>query len=190
MPDDNNTSRSQLVEQFKSFPKIVVEVSCEKNRDLVWEPTGHRLRSEWKNVRMYSQGRPNAQFAGMPDIPGMRIELDAYRGEACIYDPLSLEGNERLLRDVSAAHKRAFGRGIVPVETQKFSLSANGVASWLYWIHRCVSEGYMIVVDGKAPTKAQIESLKGVKVRIAFSTSFADVEDTDRDPSELFAGSF
>lgn len=145
----------------RSILPVVIEIANDKNRQYMWPMNMVVLRGRWTRAHLIGVTMAPV-MASMPDIPGMRVMVDASRSFARVFDPLAEPGNEEVRVRAAKVHKEAFRVEAGPEnETRYDNLTADEVKSWLHCMRRAVDGGHAEVVHGSLPTAEQIASLPG-----------------------------
>lgn len=134
--------------------EIVIEVSTPGSGDKFFDPLGMTLRGALKLSDVHEKGGTLPSM----DIPGMRVGLTISSRKARIFDPLSFPGNQGILDEINNKRGGTLTQPYraCPQKTYK-DMTANELATWLYWMQRYVKAGKAFVVQGSA-------RLEGVKV--------------------------
>lgn len=150
---------------------VTIEISCPRNRSLVFQPTKTILRGRWRRSELFGNELGSEGMDRLPDpIPGLRITLDGRRKTARIFDPL--EGEPELLKRVSDAiyamesirHKVTFEKAV-----ERKDMNETDIKTWLHWMRRALDQNFAFVVSGSLPTEEQIKALPGKTRCCAFS---------------------
>lgn len=134
-------------------------------RDVFCEPLGESLRGKFwvggvKGVVL------DDGTARLPDVPGMRIALDAQKRRVRVFDPLETErGGRKTLSEIDEARRhmpiRSPGKA-APVEERIFEgLTENQVAHWAQWMDTQVKAKHATLVSGTIPAMKPHRNLSG-----------------------------
>jgi hypothetical protein len=161
-------AETQQAESQGTYPRgeVVVEVGDDKCRCMQWPMTKQTLRGAWVKANLFSVTmHPSLQAC--PDLPGMRVGLDARAGRGRVFDPLNLpEFKETLEKAQAALESGPWRKKYGPEKDVEYpSLRPSEVKSWLYWMRRLVDGKSAKVLSGRLPTMEEIEALPG-KTRI------------------------
>lgn len=157
-----NTGEEQAAKaKFPATP-IVVEISCPKNRQVLFPFTMQKLRGRWSLAKLAGRSTSSA-LSHMPDIPGMRMKLDCKSRTLTVWDPLGDEENEDLRERVLGIDKDVFGTQRKPHPTVvKEKLDDNDLKTILAWI-AAAHDGKKLRNEGggKIPSKEAVEAMPG-----------------------------
>lgn len=164
---DEKPVASQPAPARKPFPNIryAVEFGDIKNRNFVFPLGSKPLRGRWATRNYLPNTTVHEKFQGMPDIPGIVLEVDATTRTVRFLDPLSDPRNKEALRIASAAYKTAFGEECCGWPEAKLeNLSDDELKSYIYWTRRMMDNGSCKVINpgGKVPEMAEIEKYPGL----------------------------
>lgn len=165
--------------------RIVIEIATPRNGNVMWGGNETILRGAWRRANLIADERVEA-LESMPDIPGMRIEIDTIKRRLRIFDPLSLPEFAETLMRARFHFKELFKQDAQPVqEVVNNRPSDTQIKTWLYWARRfvegtdeirdpktrlLVTKAKADLIDGRLPTYEQIEALPG-KTQIDFYNS-------------------
>jgi hypothetical protein len=141
--------------------EIVIELSDERNRNVMFPPTREVLRGQLLKSR-FNSDEQNEITSRIPDLPGIRIRLDYEKKEAQIFDPLGEPNRQSELRAAEKAFIEFLGTKQTAMESRTYAGMNNTEAkTWLFWIHRLVKNKNAKIVSGTIPSIQVIESLPG-----------------------------
>lgn len=147
--------------------KIQVEFGDSNNRTITINCLREKVRGRFSISTLHARpegGRDigNA-MSGMPDIPGLRMEIIASRKKAILFDPL--ENDEDRLARINAAARRARaifkGRDITFVRAREIELNDDLLKTLLLELWRKQQEHQLTVLDGELPDPEEIAKLPG-----------------------------
>lgn len=164
---------------------FTIEIGNAQNGQVMCPITRRFLRGRWDNQNI--RGRvADDKFAGMPDLPGLRITVDGRAGTVTVTDPLADPANREVLKAAKAVYKACNWGDPEPEPTRTFAnLSADRMKLWVYWCRRWVDAADATETRGKVPEMADIEALAGrVERNLLDSSSKREKWDTDPNPYE------
>jgi hypothetical protein len=166
--------------------EIVIEIDDGQNNAVMFGPSRKRLRGLWSPHNLTLGDTSSAGLLQMPVIPGQRVRLDcrARRGE--ITDPLSREDMEGLLAKINERHRFSFqGQQVTYVpESVKEKMTAEEVASWLYWMWRAVRAGHARLAPGSAPLPNDEAEIRKIFPGVAIKKDFWHAESKGKPEDE------
>jgi hypothetical protein len=141
------------------LPEVTIEIGDEMNRQILFGPTQERLRGRWDVHNMQRGDTSGVGLLQMPTIPGMYVILSPRERRGMILDPLAQPENINVLARISETHNSLFSRPCKPCEPIiREDMSDDDIATWMYWIWRCVHAKQARVLSGKIPeTEAEIQ---------------------------------
>jgi hypothetical protein len=138
-----------------------IEIGNDKNRAVLFQPTQERLRGAWKRSNLNSDELTEVTQR-LPDIPGLRIMLDAKSGRAVIYDPLGMPENEAVLQQAAALAKEVFGTNCGPVKERQYTeMKPDDIKTWAHWMRRLIQGSNARLTKGVAPSENEVKSMEG-----------------------------
>lgn len=135
------------------------EVVLPQNRNLIFAPTGAKLRGRWDFSKVLSQnlGEDLRKIVHeLPIIPGLWIEIHAKERWVRICDPLEVTEEGRRLHEkmktLFARIPRLVGSGVgVYQEEKSTDVSDTTLKNWLYHTTRLVLSGKLLVNPHSCP---------------------------------------
>lgn len=119
---------------------VIIEVGDERNRSFQWAPTKDYLRGAWLRTNLTPDEGGSKRIAGMPDIPGMRIEVNGPQRVLRLFDPLALPEHATILEEVQRLCKHWWNDNVAPFPEKVYrEAGKTQIKTWLYWMHRLVS---------------------------------------------------
>lgn len=156
--------------------RVVIEIATPRNGKVLWGPNEQILRGAWRKSNCISDERPTI-LENMPDIPGMRIEIDNRIRRLSIFDPLASPEFREVLQRAKANFKVLFDQDPQPLESVINNNPSNTeIKTWLFWARRFVDgveprrdrkSGLLVtsvkavLIEGSLPTYEVIDSLPG-----------------------------
>lgn len=167
------------VQQERSMPCGIAPVTLEFgdswNRNIILDTlyetvlrgrfslAGLHARTEEKNGKMVKIGgvTVSPELSVMPEVPGMRMTIDAKESTARIFDPL--EDDPELLDDINRVQSNitSLGGKITFVKSVVRRLDEPTLKTLLREMCRLVEAKSATVVEGSLPKLKQIEKLPG-----------------------------
>lgn len=154
--------------QFASIA-FEVEFANDSNGNTLCPITKRRWRGRWSLGNMKNR-LPDDNF-NMPDLPGMRVQVNGKNRKVHAYDPLSLTESRNLLKEARTVAAR-FGIGSEPEKPYiGESLNDDDLKQWCYWCRRWIDNGQVVLLAGRIPEMAAILALPGQVVYNSFDLS-------------------
>jgi hypothetical protein len=148
----------------------VVEIANATNSPVWFHPVGRALRGRWARINVPARCVGDGDIALLPDLPGLRIKIDARQRCASIYDPMGESENkdalERFQRVMTQLGPIRVKEG--PEQPERFpNMDNTALKTWLFWIRRTVNAGMAEIVSGHLPDLAAIARLPG-RTRVGY----------------------
>jgi hypothetical protein len=169
--------------------EIVIEIAGNRNRQLLFGPTGQRLRGRWDSHSLAPGDTSQAGLMKMPQIPGMYVTLNARDRVGKVEDPLGFPENRVLAMEVSRIHKGVFNQDVTAVPPLvRDGLMPEDVATWAYWMMRAVNDGQARLLSGRLP-EGEEEIIRSVGDGVKVKKLFYDSAESMRQQMRELAGS-
>lgn len=128
----------QPASEYRFQGLVRVELADPRNRQVLFPPTGMRLRGRFDRANLVSDERVDS-MEGLPVLPGLYLEVEVKGNvKTCrILDPLGFEENKEVLRQAQESVKQFRGEKPNPQEDyEETNVNDDTVKTWLYWIRR------------------------------------------------------
>ncbi|MBP3957733.1 hypothetical protein J8F10_20980 [Gemmata sp. G18] len=147
---------------------VEIEINNERNGDLLFHPTGERVRGRF-DVRAINSPEIGTLVRDLPNgVPGQVIRFDPTTGTGAIVEPLH---DFQYTATRAAIEKRIGGAVDFDKPVKEFPNAHAG--TWLGWMRRAVVAGVARVVKGKLPDSDPPDMRRGM-----YYTEKADPRDT------------
>ena len=134
------------------------------NHDIYVQTLNERLRGSFSLGRLKRRD-VGAAVSGVPDMPGVRIEVVASKNRVRIYDPLTLPEYEDRMATYNRARQQSPGLGgsnaVGPIKERTIQLGPNKVKTLCDELLHLVTVGHAELVGGALPTVDQLKSMPG-----------------------------
>jgi hypothetical protein len=152
---------------FAKIGKIVADVHCECNRNVLFWPLSRNLFSEKKMTEERNDSIPGwwATVGGV--IPGHRIEIDFKTRKGKLIDKVFLKENAAILKslrdlrvaDFDSSDQNRFRVGADGENPIEFTVPEGDEATFLYHMANLVKTGRLLVQEGEVPTSEQCKQM-------------------------------
>lgn len=160
-----DTKEAKASKEEIAITPFGVEIDHPRNCDLVIQAIpGAKLRSAIKPTVTTVQGTvrtPTASQIAPPSVPGLRLYINPLRGVYRIVDPLV---EDEAARERIEKYMKATGGSTQPVKgvpTLEAKLDEHRMKSLLREIADLLDQQHVKVVEGRAPSRAEIDSMPG-----------------------------
>lgn len=182
MAAETKPGTQQQEYRYPGSNELTIESANSRLGPVVFNPTKSKLRARFNKGSMIGDEHV-ASTDMLPDgIPGQRITINIRERRAVIFDPLELPEYRDMLATITAANRSTpMGKAATyyPRETYE-NLTNSEIKTWLYEIRKLLDQpthmtpGWgrdnrperrggplAILIDGKIPTRQEIEDMPG-----------------------------
>lgn len=164
---------------------FTIEFGNAQNGTVICPITRRVYRGRWDNQHL--RGRvADDKFAGMPDLPGLRLTVDGRAKTVTVTDPLADPVNRETLKEAKAVYRACNWGDPEPEPVRTFgNLTPDKLKLWVYWCRRWLDSRDATEVRGQVPEMAAVEALEGrVERNLLDSSHKREKWDTDPNPYE------
>lgn len=172
-PVENRSKASD--ESAERIAPFTVEVGDDSNRTITINTLTMRLRGRYSLSNLFSRKDPSGKrmtgrnvgdvMTQMPDIPGIRLEVDPGKSSVRIYDPL--EGDKDRCDEINRVLSSAVSIGsssITFVPEKTVTLDKDQLKTLCIEVVQHVRENSARVVSGSLPSQSAVNRLPGKKL--------------------------
>lgn len=169
MAEEKPEAKPQPALQVRHF-RFCIEFGDSRNRNMGWPLDQSIMRGRWMRSNIPDIDLDD-QLKAMPDIPGMRLEIDTRAKTATFQDPLDTDEWADVLRRLGKIWKELTKTEVLVKKFQPLEhLEDDEIKSHCYWALRKVHarEARFITEFGKPPTMDEVFAMPGLIFKGAY----------------------